>query len=205
MVRRASLPLAVLLLSTSGCAPKNRNAAEAPGSAPTTSPEKPGSAPATGEAQGVVLGNEPERGGGAPDEPPPAARPGAGSKPLLRAVVASGPPLPELRVKTFGLHVGGGRNDADEKAAYLKVLERGFPRFLDCYRLMDAPGREGTFGVDLQIAVQGGRARVGQPRTALPGNEFSRCMVRGFEALKFAPQERPTVISYSLKFNLGQN
>jgi hypothetical protein len=108
-------------------------------------------------------------------------------------------------VKTFGLHVGGGRNDAAEKAPLLRPLERSFPRMLECYRQVDEPGKEGTFGADLHIALEGGRPRVDQPRTAIRGDQFKSCMVRVLESVKFEAQKRPTVISYSVKFNVGKD
>ncbi len=116
--------------------------------------------------------------------------------------MSSGPPLPELKVKTFGLHIGGGGSEA-ARASLLRALEQGFPRYLDCYRLVEQPGKSGSFGVDLRIAREGGAPSVGQPRSALGGDDFKRCMVRAFESVRFEKPERPTVVSYSVKFSLG--
>jgi hypothetical protein len=120
----------------------------------------------------------------------------------LVPIVSSGPPLPELKVKTFGLHIGGGGSEA-ERASFIRALEQRFPSYLDCYRLVDRPGKTGSFGVDLHIGRQGGAPSVGQARTALGGDEFKRCMVRAFESVRFEKPERPTVVSYSVKFSLG--
>jgi hypothetical protein len=120
----------------------------------------------------------------------------------LVPIVTSGPPLPELKVKTFGLHIGGGGSD-DERASLVRALEQRFPRYLDCYRLVEEPGKTGSFGVDLRIAREGGAPNVGQPRSALGGDDFKRCMVRAFESVRFEKPERPTVVSYSVKFSLG--
>lgn len=137
-----------------------------------------------------------------PVEPP--ASPGAAppSEPQLRPVVASGPPLPEVRLKTYGLHIGGGHED--EREPLLRTIEHSFPRFLDCYRLVEDAGKEGTFGVDLVVPVDGGRPRVDQPRTGIRGDSFKTCMLKVFETLRFKPQRRATAVSYSLKFSVGR-
>lgn len=119
-------------------------------------------------------------------------------------VVSSGPPLPELRVKSFGLHIGGGGSEAD-RTAYLRALEQQFPRYLDCYRLVDEPGKTGSYGVDLRIPSSGGTPSVSAPRSALGGEAFRRCMQRAFESVRFHKPGRPTVVSYSVKFSLGSD
>jgi hypothetical protein len=134
-----------------------------------------------------------------PATPPPPAvpAPSVGER--------KGPPLPELRVKSFGLHVGGAARDAAARADYLRVLESGWWRYLDCYRLLDRPGVEGTFGADLHVSGDGGKARVAHPRTKLPGTPFRECMERAFASAHFAPSPsgRAVVLSYSVKFTLA--
>jgi hypothetical protein len=192
---RARKLLALALLS-SACAAKSGGGAKQPStteaSATESTPERP-----VPQSPGVLppLPSEPV-------EPP--ATPGAAppSEPQLKPVVASGPPLPEVSLKTYGLHIGGGRED--ERDPLLRTLEHSFPRFLECYRLVEDPGKEGTFGVDLVVPLEGGRPNVKQPRTAIRGEAFSACMVKAFETLKFKPQRRATAVSYSLKFSVGR-
>lgn len=135
---------------------------------------------------------------------PPGGPPAGGS--TRSALVARYPelngPLPELTVKSFGLHLGGGAKDEETRSAYLRQLEYGFPEYLECYRELETPGKEGTFGVDLRVEAQGGRARVEQTRTKLSGDEFKACMVRSLEALRFKapPRGRAVMVSYSVKF-----
>jgi hypothetical protein len=108
-------------------------------------------------------------------------------------------------VKSFGLHVGGAARDAAVRADYLRVLESGWWRYLDCYRLLDRPGVEGTFGADLHVPGNGGKARVAHPRTKLLGTPFRECMERAFASAHFAPSPsgRAVVLSYSVKFTLA--
>jgi hypothetical protein len=125
--------------------------------------------------------------------------------PVLAPNERPGPPLPELRVKSFGLHVGGAAKDTELRREVQRTLERGFPRYLDCYRLIEEPGSEGTFGADLVVAVDGGKAKVQQPRTKLKGEAFRACMIKAFESARFeAPSSgRAVVVSYSVKFSFG--
>ncbi|HEY3664729.1 MAG TPA: hypothetical protein VGL19_01970, partial [Polyangiaceae bacterium] len=69
-------------------------------------------------------------------------------------------PLPELKVENIGLHVGGGPNDADTKAPFLRAIAERFPAFMDCYRKNEDPAKGGRFGIDLHIPRSGGHARV---------------------------------------------
>ncbi|HEX6275344.1 MAG TPA: hypothetical protein VFZ53_20025 [Polyangiaceae bacterium] len=139
---------------------------------------------------------------------PETAAPGAPPAPAAAPVGPSerpGPPLPELRVKSFGLPVGGAAKDTELRGRVQRTLERGFPRYLDCYRLIEEPGSEGTFGADLRVASEGGRAKVDQPRTKLKGEAFRACMIKAFESARFEPPPsgRAVVVSYSVKFSFG--
>jgi len=179
---------------------------------PVTHPE-PGEGAPEAEAPvatraGVVPGS-PAPGTSEPSAPPGDPAASSDTRPVApRALVArypelTGPPLPELSVKSFGLHLGGGAKDEDTRAAFLRQLEHGFPDYLECYRELETPGKEGTFGADLRIDAQGGRARVEQTRTKLSGEEFKQCMVRSIEALRFKapPSGRALMVSYSVKFS----
>lgn len=113
--------------------------------------------------------------------------------------------LPELRVEQLGMHVGGGKNDAEEKAPFRRALEQRFPAFLDCYRLAEEPWQGGSFGVDLKIPRAGGAPVTEQPRTRIRGAGFQGCMVAAFGKVQFEkPKAGPTVISYSVAFTLGK-
>jgi hypothetical protein len=113
--------------------------------------------------------------------------------------------LPELRIEALGMHVGGGKNDAEEKAPFHRALERGFPAFMDCYRLVEDPWAGGSFGIDLKIPRAGGAPTAEQPRTRIRGGGFQDCMVAAFGKVQFEkPKAGPTVISYSVRFVLGK-
>jgi len=116
-----------------------------------------------------------------------------------------GPPLPELSVKSFGLHVGGSK-DAGARDDFLRTLEAASPRYLDCYRVVEQPGSAGTFGADLTIGGSGGHAKVKTTRTKLRGEAFTACMVRAFESVSFGrpPSGRAVTLSYSVKFSLTE-
>lgn len=134
----------------------------------------------------------------APNAPGPATSPEATPPP--GEPPPGTPTLPAVSVKTIGLHVGGGPNDAESKAPFVNALEQRFPEFLRCYRLVSEPGKGGSFGVDLHIERTGGHARVEQPRSALEGEPFRNCMVSAFQGVDFPQLKKPFVISYSLRF-----
>jgi len=178
------------------------------------------------------VSNRPAQGGVAPGEPsveasgppragvvdgpsgPTATAPAASPRPsgspapagsAATALEHHGAPLPELRVKSFGLHVGGAARDAAARDDFRRVLEGAFERYLDCYRLIAEPGRVGTFGADLTVGGEGGKPRVGKPRTRLRGEAFEACMVQAFEGVTFRapPSGRAVVVSYSVKFSFS--
>lgn len=111
--------------------------------------------------------------------------------------------LPEVEVHNVGLHIGGGPNDDATKAPFLKAIESHFDAFRGCYVKVEEPEKGGTFGVDLHIGREGGKAEVKQPRTGMKGTEFRNCVVRVFEGIEFGkPKKGPTVISYSIRYAL---
>jgi hypothetical protein len=184
--------LVVALAAAAGCAAKT---APTPSSPQAPSAVNGGESPsaATTEAKPPLDGSSPAATPGEPGtssdttqlpgEPPPGT-----------------PSLPAVSVKTIGLHVGGGPNDATGKAPFVSALEQRFPEFLRCYRLVAEPGKGGSFGVDLHIERNGGHARVEQPRSALEGEPFRACMVSAFEGVEFPQLKKPFVVSYSLRF-----
>jgi len=190
--------LLALGLALAACATPS---AEHPANAPERAPDGAGPAP---EGPSAAPTAPP---GSAPAVAPPAAGapPGGGVGGAPSAPEHHGPPLPELSVKSFGLHIGGSAADAGARAEFLRALEGAAPSYLDCYRAIDVPGSVGTFGVDLTIGGTGGKPKVGKPRTKLRGEAFQACMVRALEGVTFpkTPSGRAVVVSYSVKFNLG--
>lgn len=128
--------------------------------------------------------------------------PGAPSTEPSPPPPAGTPTLPAVAVHSVGMHIGGGPNDAAGKAPFEQAIERRFPEFLRCYRLVTEPGKGGTFGVDLHIERSGGKPRVEQPRTALGGDPFRSCMLAAFESVEFPALKKPSVVSYSLRFTV---
>lgn len=164
------------------------------------------SAPAVSPGGGPGAGASSEAPAGASSEP--AA--GVARAPVAQPLPAGEEPtpdkaLPELRVEALGMHVGGGKNDASEKAPFHRALERRFPAFLECYRLADDPWAGGSFGVDLKVPREGGAPLLEQPRTKIRGRGFQECMLAALARAQFEkPRAGPTVISYSVRFTLGK-
>jgi hypothetical protein len=204
-------PLACLLLLVAGC--RDAQPLRAPDAPPSeadgTTETAPGAQivngePTGGEAPATDSGAESGAGSGAGVGSGAQTEAGAGVVPAPGSE-RHGPPLPELRVKSFGLHVGGTARDAAAREDFLKALERNSWRYLECYQLIEQPGSEGTFGADLRVGAEGGKPAVSGVRTKLKGAEFRSCMERALESTKFepAPSGRSVVVSYSLKFSFA--
>lgn len=188
--------VAWLLLSfVVGCATTSAPLAQTPGS---SAGEPASSADDTGMTPGLA-GSGCSASGKAPTAAFPAVPLPGGEEPTPDKA------LPELRVEQLGMHVGGGKNDAEEKAPFHRALEQKFPAFLECYRLAEDPWAGGSFGIDLKISRAGGAPRAEQPRTRIRGAGFQECMVAAFGKVQFEkPKAGPTVISYSVVFTLGK-
>lgn len=133
----------------------------------------------------------------------PSAEP-KGPAPELTPVVPSGPSLPEVSVRTIGLHVGGGPNDPAGRAPFIEALEGRFPELLRCYREIGADASSGgTFGADIHIDPKGAPVRVDRVRTAIGGDELKACVVAVLETAAFQAVKRPTVVSYSIRFDVS--
>jgi hypothetical protein len=191
--------LGLLLLGATAC--KRQSSEPPPNAAPGPGAEVPFGA---GSAGALAPQNAPAGAPGPASAPAPGAARGTLMTPEQSAAEPHGPPLPELSVKSFGLHIGGSPADAAARDEFLRALESAEPRYLDCYRLLETPGSAGTFGADLTLGGAGGLARASKARTRLGGAAFASCMLRAFESVKFAPPPsgRSVVVSYSVKFDL---
>jgi len=130
---------------------------------------------------------------------PPAASVSV-AEPLPSASAAP-PPLPHVKVENIGMHIGGGPNDAVNKAPIADSVAPHFDEVRACWTRADDPARGGDFGVDLLIQPEGGRAKVSNPRTGIHGDAFKSCVVAVFEQVDFQkPRKGLTMVSYSLRF-----
>ncbi len=178
-----------------GCRSPSPVTASAPADSPPTSTGA--GDPAASADAASASASEPTAGGEGGALPPAADGAAVASSP-------PGEPLPEVRVRNVGLHVGGGPNDAATKAPFQAAIAARFDDFRRCYALVATPGKGGVFGVDLRIPREGGRATVQGSRTAMGGEPFRDCIVAAFTEVQFAPPSTgTTVISYSLEFSVG--
>lgn len=197
-MRSAIASAALLVCFAGGCA-KNCPCSKTPQASPESAPNASGSSSVLARSAGNEA-NAP------PGTPPAAGVPAAGTpeNPAAPAGGGEAESLPEVRLRNVGLHVGGGSNDETEKEPFKRALEARFEDFLRCYRSAEEPAKGGTFGVDLFIARAGGKPQVRQPRTGIRGSEFRQCMIDAFSNVQFErPKAGPTVISYSVKFELS--
>ena len=130
------------------------------------------------------------------EPPPPAPSASAAAPPVEEA------PLPKVKVKNIGMHIGGGPNDDVTKEPIKRSVEPHFDAFRRCFAKVDDLTKGGDFGVDVLIEGAGGKAKITHPRTALKGEGFDACMVTVFEAIEFLKPKggKKTMVSYSLRF-----
>jgi len=99
------------------------------------------------------------------------------------------------------MHIGGGPNDAINKAPIADSVAPHFDEVRACWSRVDDASRGGDFGVDLLIQPEGGRAKVSNPRTGIHPEAFRDCVVAVFQQIDFQkPKKGLTMVSYSLRF-----
>jgi hypothetical protein len=135
------------------------------------------------------------------DKPSGQSEHDAAMAPLSDSSGAVGGPVPNVKLVNIGLHIGGGPNDAQTKAPFLRALAGAFDDFKRCYGLLGDANAHGTFGIDLLVPAAGEVAATSNPRTAFTSAEFRACMVESFARVRFDPPRRgATKLSYALRF-----
>lgn len=110
--------------------------------------------------------------------------------------------LPELRFRHLGMHIGGGSNTPQSKEPFLNAISEQEEALLSCYRLINDAGKNGSFGLDLYISRSGGAPEIRSIRQKIGDETFVHCMSDAFLNVRFGPTERPTMVSYSLLFEI---
>ncbi len=123
-------------------------------------------------------------------EEPAAAAPSA----------AQEPPPDDVMVKHYGLHIGGGPNDDATREKYLEPIAQRFDALRRCHVLAKNRKLQASFGVDLELPHDGGRAKIADYRTSLKGQEFHMCVLETLGAVSFPGAGRAMVVSYSVLF-----
>jgi hypothetical protein len=111
-----------------------------------------------------------------------------------------------VELQTVGLYLAGAANTEPTRKQLVKSFERNFAAFKRCHAEAAEHTENASFGVDLLVPKEGGRAKVRQTRTRLTGKGFQICMERAFQAIRFdpLPSGRPEIVSYSLLFRPGK-
>jgi hypothetical protein len=131
--------------------------------------------------------------------PAPAPAPASASAPTPESAPPA--PLPKVKVENIGMHIGGGPNDAVNKAPIAESVAPHFDELRACWSQVADPAKGGDFGIDLLIQPAGGLARVDQARTAIHPDAFRDCVVGVFQKIEFKrPLKGLTKVSYALRF-----
>jgi hypothetical protein len=134
--------------------------------------------------------------------PSATASSSASAPPVASSPAAPEAPLPNVEVKFYGLHVGGGTNDKAEHAPIIGSVNAHLDDFKKCFAKLEDQKKGGTFGIQLDIPGTGGKAEVSHPRNGLKGDAFKDCMVAAYEAIDFQKPKGgvKTNATYSLIF-----
>ncbi|MCC6521837.1 MAG: hypothetical protein IT373_04185 [Polyangiaceae bacterium] len=124
------------------------------------------------------------------------------TEPDASAAPAAPVPLPDVEVKNFGLHIGGGPNDAAAHAPIREALKAHRDAFRACYAKADAAKPGTTFGLDLLIPGAGGVAALSKPRSDIKSAAYLECMLAAFAKIEWKrpPKGQAQKVSYSLRF-----
>lgn len=142
---------------------------------------------------------EPEMPVPRPPPPPPRPEPVV-QAPQVEEVEEAPPPVSDVEIKHYGLHIGGGPNSEAEKRRYLAPIERRFEALRECHLLANDRKVQASFGVDLLVGKGGGKAKIRDYRTQLKGRDFQACVLGVLGEVSFPAPERATVVSYSVLF-----
>jgi hypothetical protein len=201
--RYVVLATALGLIACSGAsAPDGSAAASNAGTATSTAPAaQSGAAPPVQNSALVPSAAAvvpPAPSASAVAEAPPVAPSASASS----AAAAEEAPIPKVKVKNIGMHIGGGPNDDVTKEPIKRSVEPHFDAFRRCFAKVDDQAKGGDFGVDVLIEGAGGKAKITHPRTALKGAGFEACVVSVFEAVEFLRPKggQKTMVSYSIRF-----
>lgn len=120
------------------------------------------------------------------------------------AVAVDDGPLPNVEVKFYGLHVGGGKNDKAEHAPIIKSVNRHLDDFKRCFGKADDLKKGGTYGIQLLIPGAGGKAEVSLPKSGITGDAFKACMLAVYTDMEFDPPKGhiKTNATYSVIFTV---
>ncbi|HVZ31658.1 MAG TPA: hypothetical protein VG963_04485 [Polyangiaceae bacterium] len=116
----------------------------------------------------------------------------------------------KVELQSVGLHVAGPLNQERTRKQLLKLFEGQFAAFRRCHRSAPEHDYNASYGVDLLVSKEGGKAKVRETRTRLEGETyrgFHSCMERAFQGISFEPMPsgRDEIISYSVLFKVAEH
>jgi hypothetical protein len=116
----------------------------------------------------------------------------------------------KVELQSVGLHLAGPLEHERTRKQLLKLFEGQFAAFRRCHRSAPEHDYNASYGVDLLVSKEGGKAKVRETRTRLEGEayrSFHGCMDRAFEGISFEPMPsgRDEIISYSVLFKVAEH
>ena len=109
--------------------------------------------------------------------------------------------LPELSLRSIGMHIGGGENTPAEKRPWLEDLAQAESKLLACHLLTSQPLKGGVIGVEYYVGKAGGSAEIRSVRHKLGAEDYAQCLNEAFEFIQFHQPRQPTVVSCAFRFS----
>jgi hypothetical protein len=185
-------PLVALGCNETHGAPAPTNPTAPSASAPHF--ERSAPAGSAAEEEPALAGTQPA-GEGAPE-----GEPGDEGAPAPEASASAAPPAADVEITNHGMHIGGSKNTEAEKQPIREAVRAHYDAMRACYAKHPDPPKESTYGVDMRIDREGGRAKISNPRNGF-NKEVGACLLAAFEAVEFPkPPQGAQMVSFSLKF-----
>jgi hypothetical protein len=202
MVRSAQLACSVLLgltLAATGCSDNGgarppTSAGVPAGSAIAPTFERTTATPAAADAA-QQKAKAPAESAAEKDKTEPETQPDAEAP-------GDSAPLPDVAVTNIGMHIGGEKNTAKQKAPIRDAVKKHYDALKRCYAEGEQP-KEAIFGVDMRIKKEGGLAKISNPRSGFKSKAVKQCLVAAFEKVEFEanPRNLAQMVSFSVRFN----
>ncbi len=103
--------------------------------------------------------------------------------------------LPELSVRSIGMHIGGGENTPAEKKPWLLDLEQAEGAVLSCQKYARKPLEPGVIRLEYLVGKEGGAAEIRSVSQRIGDEKYAACVRDAYQQVVFHRPKVPTVVS----------
>lgn len=107
--------------------------------------------------------------------------------------------LPELTIRSIGMHIGGSSNTRADKQPWLSDLTQAEGAVLACQSLARQPLKGGVIGLEYYVGRRGGQPEIRSIRHQLGEARYDQCLRNAFQEVIFHEPRQPTVVSCAFR------